>query len=302
MKHIALLLLVTLLIFPLQAQYDSLTVAQARLRLNEVHQQYAQLKNTPVSDMYPVAEARLDYVESLLRLEPDSPETLQKKQYAMIAVEAAVLQMQAIIDQMRIEELQIQIQGVLGELKAINDEIATVERGYSDQLQNELASEREKLQQMIDEERQRADEQARELERQKEEYNRRFQELQSELISVKQDARGTIISMSDILFATNQSDLTPELKTSLARIAGILLVYKRPNIIIEGHTDNTGTEEYNQKLSEARAKSVMNFLIEQGVGRDRLTAVGHSFRKPIADNDTPEGRSKNRRVDLVIQD
>jgi outer membrane protein OmpA-like peptidoglycan-associated protein len=108
--------------------------------------------------------------------------------------------------------------------------------------------------------------------------------------------------MSDILFKVNKADLTPDLKTSLAKIAGILLVFKTSNVIVEGHTDNQGAAEYNQKLSERRAENVMNFLIEQGVGQDRLTAVGYGLTKPIADNSTKEGRQKNRRVDLIVQE
>jgi outer membrane protein OmpA-like peptidoglycan-associated protein len=135
-----------------------------------------------------------------------------------------------------------------------------------------------------------------------EDAQKRFAELQSTLLSVSKDARGTIISMSDVLFETNKATLTPNLKENLAKIAGILIVYKEPKIQIEGHTDSTGTKERNQKLSEERAHAVMGYLVEQGVTADRLTAVGLGPDKPIADNKTKEGRAKNRRVDLVIQE
>ncbi|MCL2220259.1 MAG: OmpA family protein [Chitinispirillia bacterium] len=108
--------------------------------------------------------------------------------------------------------------------------------------------------------------------------------------------------MSDILFETGKATLTANLKTNLARIAGILMVYKEPNIMVEGHTDNVGTRDFNQKLSEDRARNVMKFLVENGVEAGRLTAVGSAFDKPIADNATPEGRAKNRRVDLIIME
>jgi outer membrane protein OmpA-like peptidoglycan-associated protein len=131
---------------------------------------------------------------------------------------------------------------------------------------------------------------------------KRFAELQSDLISVSKDARGTIISMSDILFESGKATLTSNLKENLAKIAGILIVYKGPNIVVEGHTDNVGAKDYNQKLSEDRAGGVLNYLVEQGVTADRLTAVGYGFDRPIADNATKEGKAKNRRVDLVIQE
>ena len=122
------------------------------------------------------------------------------------------------------------------------------------------------------------------------------------MIQVRNDARGTIISMSDILFEVNKANLTGDLKTSLAKIAGILLVFKESNITVEGHTDNQGSEEYNQTLSEKRAENVKNFLIDQGVDSSRLSSVGYAFSRPIADNTTKEGRQKNRRVDLIIQE
>jgi outer membrane protein OmpA-like peptidoglycan-associated protein len=119
---------------------------------------------------------------------------------------------------------------------------------------------------------------------------------------VSKDARGTIISMADVLFESGKATLTANLKENLAKIAGILIVYKEPNIIVEGHTDNVGQKDYNQKLSEDRAHAVRNYLVEQGVAETRLTAVGHGLDKPIADNATKEGKAKNRRVDLIIQD
>jgi len=150
--------------------------------------------------------------------------------------------------------------------------------------QASLAAERERLRQVM------------------EDAQKRLNELQSDLINVSKDARGTIISMSDILFETGRANLTANLKTNLARIAGILMVYKEPNILVEGHTDNVGSRERNQKLSEDRAKNVMNFISENGVAPERLTAIGSAFDKPIADNSTPEGRAKNRRVDLIIME
>jgi outer membrane protein OmpA-like peptidoglycan-associated protein len=88
----------------------------------------------------------------------------------------------------------------------------------------------------------------------------------------------------------------------LATIAGILIAYKDPKILIEGHTDNRGSKEMNQKLSEDRASNVLKLLVERGVAAERLTSIGHNFEKPIADNSTKEGQAKNRRVDLIVQD
>lgn len=146
-----------------------------------------------------------------------------------------------------------------------------------------------------------AEERAKAEARQKEAMNK-LNELQSKLIQVSQDARGIILSMSDILFDVDKATLKQDLKTSLAKVAGILTVYQQFNVSIEGNTDNTGSADHNMKLSQQRADNVKNFLVEQGIDAGRLSAKGLGMTMPIADNSTKEGRQKNRRVDLVIQD
>lgn len=146
-----------------------------------------------------------------------------------------------------------------------------------------------------------AEERAKAEARQKEAKSK-LNELQSKLIQVTQDARGIILSMSDILFDVNKASLKQDLKTSLAKVAGILSVYQELNVLVEGHTDNTGSEKHNMKLSEQRAKNVMDFLVSQGIDVSRLTSKGYGMTRPVGDNKTKDGRQKNRRVDLVIQD
>lgn len=163
-------------------------------------------------------------------------------------------------------------------------------------LQAELAKAREdSLNKLLQEERAKA-------EARQNEAKNKLNELQSKLIRVTEDARGIILSMSDILFDVDKASLKPDLKTSLARVAGILTVYQELNVSVEGHTDNTGSEEHNLKLSEQRARNVLDFLVEQGIDSSRLTAKGYGMSRPVADNATKEGRQKNRRVDLVIKD
>ena len=146
-----------------------------------------------------------------------------------------------------------------------------------------------------------AEERAKAEARQQEAMNK-LNELQSQMIQVTKSARGIILSMSDILFDVNKASLKADLKTSLAKVAGILSVYQQFNVSIEGNTDNTGSEEHNMKLSQQRADNVKAFLVEQGIAGERLTAKGLGMTMPVADNSTKEGRQKNRRVDLVIQD
>ena len=134
------------------------------------------------------------------------------------------------------------------------------------------------------------------------EIDPKFRELQSAQIQVNSDARGTVISVSDILFKTDSASLTPDLIVSLTRFAKILLSSTNYRVIIEGHTDNRGPEAYNQALSEQRAQNVLQFLTGQGIAPDRLTAVGYGMSRPIDNNETADGRKKNRRVDLVVQE
>ena len=146
-----------------------------------------------------------------------------------------------------------------------------------------------------------AEERAKAEARQNEARNK-LNDLQSKLIQVTEDARGIILSMSDILFDVDKATLKPDLKTSLAKVAGILSVYQELNVSVEGHTDNTGSAEHNLKLSEQRAKNVLDFLVSQGIEAARLSSKGYGMTVPVADNATKEGRQKNRRVDLVIKD
>ncbi len=105
---------------------------------------------------------------------------------------------------------------------------------------------------------------------------------------------------SDILFPYDSFVLKPGSNDEMARVSKVLNQYPQTNIIVAGHTDNKGTEEYNQKLSERRAESVKNALIEMGVNPSRINTIGYGKNKPIADNSSETGRQMNRRVEIVI--
>jgi len=138
---------------------------------------------------------------------------------------------------------------------------------------------------------------------QKAEADKKLEALRSKTINVYKDARGTILAMSDILFEFGKATLTQELQLNLAEVAAILKsLLTESTVIIEGHTDNVGSAANNKTLSEQRATAVLNYLVERGVDKKRLKAVGYGLTKPIADNNTEEGRAKNRRVELVIKD
>jgi len=120
------------------------------------------------------------------------------------------------------------------------------------------------------------------------------------ILQTRDSARGLIVNMSDVLFDTGSYTLKPGAREKLAKISGILLAHPGLTLQIEGHTDSVGSDEYNQQLSERRADSVRDFLAEQGVPVSSITARGFGKTQPVASNDTPEGRQRNRRVELVV--
>jgi outer membrane protein OmpA-like peptidoglycan-associated protein len=110
------------------------------------------------------------------------------------------------------------------------------------------------------------------------------------------------VTMSDaVLFDTNSAALKPQAQSVLAQTADVMIRYPDSDLLVKGHTDSTGSEAYNQELSERRAKSVQNFLISKGVAPQRITAIGFGKTMPVATNDTPEGRAQNRRVEIEIR-
>jgi outer membrane protein OmpA-like peptidoglycan-associated protein len=112
--------------------------------------------------------------------------------------------------------------------------------------------------------------------------------------------RGYVVFLSGVAFATGQSALNTEGKYVLAKLSGALLAFDEVKLSIEGHTDSTGGDEANRKLSLARADSVKTFLADMGVPASIMTPQGFGPEKPMMPNDTPEGRAKNRRVEIVI--
>lgn len=105
---------------------------------------------------------------------------------------------------------------------------------------------------------------------------------------------------SGIYFATNKYDVNEKSRESLDKLVNIFKNYPNTDILLEGHTDNTGKSDYNMGLSEKRAKSVRDYLIDQGVESSRFTTKWYGEEQPKDDNETEEGRSKNRRVEVAI--
>lgn len=105
---------------------------------------------------------------------------------------------------------------------------------------------------------------------------------------------------SGILFDVDKAELKPVSKENIAKLANVLKKYEDTNILIEGHTDATGSEEYNLELSRKRAQNVANYLASLGISPTRFTIMGYGESQPLMTNDTPEGRAANRRVEIGI--
>jgi outer membrane protein OmpA-like peptidoglycan-associated protein len=129
-----------------------------------------------------------------------------------------------------------------------------------------------------------------------------MQSLEGKYASIRRDARGTIVSLADILFDFNKATLRRDVEFALVRVATILNQFPEMKIRVEGHTDNVGREDYNLELSQRRSQAVQDFLASQQVAAERMTSEGFGMTRPVADNATAEGRQKNRRVDLVIEE
>jgi outer membrane protein OmpA-like peptidoglycan-associated protein len=133
-----------------------------------------------------------------------------------------------------------------------------------------------------------------------EQVRERLKQQLNAVLQTTETARGLIVNMSDVLFDFNKYTLKPEAREKLAKVSGILLAYPSLKLQVEGYTDNIGTDEYNQKLSEERADSVREYLVSQSVADNNISAAGYGKSDPVADNSTNAGRAQNRRVQLVV--
>jgi len=158
------------------------------------------------------------------------------------------------------------------------------------------AQERQSAQAEVERARQAAEqarlEQVRQRQQLVDEFNR--------VLETRETSRGLIVNMSGVWFDTGKATLKPGAREKLSKIAGILASRSGLKLEIEGHTDNTGSEDLNQELSERRAMAVRDFLAQQGVNASSITVHGLGESEPVASNDTAVGRQLNRRVEMIV--
>ncbi|MFZ0686914.1 MAG: OmpA family protein [Terriglobales bacterium] len=128
----------------------------------------------------------------------------------------------------------------------------------------------------------------------------KLSEQLNSILQTRDSARGLIVSMSDVLFDTGKYSLKPGAREKLAKVAGILLAYPGLDIAVGGYTDNVGGDAMNQTLSENRASSVRDYLVQEGVSTNSVSSRGFGNTLPVASNDNSSGRQQNRRVELLV--
>jgi outer membrane protein OmpA-like peptidoglycan-associated protein len=169
--------------------------------------------------------------------------------------------------------------------------------------QQVLAAETDKARQAAaqsDTLRQQAEKEKQQAEYEKQELRARLLLQLNSILATRDSARGLVANMSDVLFRSGSVELLPGARERLAKVSGIVLAYPSLHVAVEGHTDSVGSDDYNQQLSEHRALSVRDYLVQQGISTSAIEARGFGKTEPIATNDTAEGRQQNRRVELVL--
>jgi outer membrane protein OmpA-like peptidoglycan-associated protein len=232
-------------------------------------------------DIYPLAVNRIEEARILLSMNPPNqfgPGAFEKAWYA---TRAALLQFKAVQMEAHEVTLEATVQETLKRLDVVRDSVTKL-RTVVGMRQPEYDKKKETA----------AIEEA---------IERGLNDLNGTALTVTKTSRGTVITVSDLLFDPGKAGIKDDLKISLAKLVQILKINPKAKLSIEGHTDNTGTDAVNHRLSLDRASSVRDFLIAKGMDATRVTAIGLGSSQPVAPNDTERNRQKNRRVEAIIK-
>jgi outer membrane protein OmpA-like peptidoglycan-associated protein len=145
-----------------------------------------------------------------------------------------------------------------------------------------------------------SDRQLQQAVRDREELRARLLQQFNAILSTRDTARGLVVNLSDVLFDSGKYTLRPEAREKLAKISGIILAYPDLKLAIEGNTDSVGGDAMNQELSERRAGAVRDYLAQQNIPTTSMTSQGFGKTRPVASNDTAEGRQQNRHVEMIV--
>ena len=198
------------------------------------------------------------------------------------------------------QQAEAEKQKMQAELAAAKEAQARAEAQKAQAEAEKAQAEAQAKQQDAQAQAEREKEAAEKAEREKQELRATLLAQFNKILETRDSPRGLVVNLGDVLFATAKYDLRPEARERLAKLSGIVLAHPGLNLTVEGHTDNVGSDAFNQTLSEQRAQSVRQYLIDQGLDAGTITAQGFGKTMPVADNSTAEGRQKNRRVEIIV--
>ena len=278
-------------------QYAGDTLAKAQQNLDRA-EDYLRRKQgeTPIGTM---ARSAAQFAEDARVL------TIRRKQEEQVAAERRAIEEREAASRQQAEQAHVEVQQqsqaaeqarIQAEDEARRRQLAESERQAAEQAKADA----ERARQEAEAAAQQADQARQQAEQDREQMRSRLVQQLNQVLQTRDTAQGIIVTMPDVLFDFNKSTLKPAARERLAKVAGIILAYPEIKLNIEGYTDNIGTEEYNQVLSEKRAASVRDYLIAQGVNLNSIMAQGFGKSNPVASNATAQGRQLNRRVELVV--
>ena len=254
-----------------------------------------------------LANERQDSADAQARTQEQADEATRRKEQAESdAVRAQAERAQAESDTLsaRVAKAQAESDAARARNDAADAQAATA-KAQSDMVNNQATSANALSAAQADAEQSRLAAQQAQLNAQQAETDKaamraKLSEQLNSILQTRDSARGLIVSMSDVLFDTRWYSLKPGAREKLAKVAGILLAYPGLNIEVGGYTDNVGGDAMNQTLSENRAGSVRDYLVQQGVSTNSVSSRGFGNSLPVASNGNSSGRQQNRRVELLV--
>jgi outer membrane protein OmpA-like peptidoglycan-associated protein len=256
---------------------ENALLEQARVSFNTAQNDPAVIGNAPLE--LQKAKAELDMADKLLKKEADATEVehfayLAQQRTAIARETASIKMAEQAVEAASAERSRILLEGRTLEADRALQQVDARQKEAALAEQRAMA----------------AEERAKKLEAQLTELN------------ATKSERGLVMTLGDVLFDTNKSELRSGAYFTIDKLAAFLAEYPTRKVQIEGFTDSTGAVEYNRRLSERRAEAVRNALVAKGVDPGRIMTRGYGVEFPVASNETPEGRQRNRRVEVIISD
>jgi outer membrane protein OmpA-like peptidoglycan-associated protein len=274
----------------------------ARSQLERAQEAYLQAESDPSVQAY--APVRLAEAQKALQDAQQAKHSdemlhlsyLAERKAQIASVTGATGKTEQRAEQLRKETSEVLLQKRDRELKAARSETDTKAR-EAEQWRR-LAEARAKDDAKARDARQTEDAEAKALEAER----AKAAALANELASLKAQHtdRGLVLTVGDVLFAPGKAEVGPGAQRSIDKLAEFLRAYPKRNVLIEGHTDNLGNEDFNIKLSQQRADSVRELLIARGVSPQRIRTKGYGPKFPVVDNESAAGRQQNRRVEVLV--